>query len=528
MDLLTDQFDDCRVKIDSLQDLLDVHKPSNKLREKNKQKVEVKSNSKNENLIFHDEILDERQNSSHLEKMRECEYNLEFPNDKFKGGLIAVGTEERIGYLASSEIKCPSSPSMTYREKKCIIKQSFDCPNNTVDCPICCSPDLHSLIATSASILSMLHSYNDRFNSAQSCIEQGKKLLQQYKNLAPKIIKHLVSSIRYDSSCQSDGFILSNISFSEMQLMYYHSEILAINHQWSEAISCNLSALFTIDKISVISQKHHHPFIVLFINQGKDLNKVHKLKTEVKTEVSTKALQSSSELCNSEAKSTKKSSVMTTPKPSLKYESFLDGRNPLLSENKNLNKFNIFEDSETKIDPYHLPVSPDEVFSKKELSVPKAPTKKCNPRTYAPRKKSTKSSSTQEDSKDAIDNLTSNLNKLDICSSDSKTTSKSSRTSKKNSKETTSSTSTSSIRPSSKSNNSSSSSSGVSSTRNSRNKSEKKENILNEPKESTNETKPRQRSARSSKATKDLDNESQPTVSASKKQTKVIRSLRRL
>ena len=190
VDLLCDHFDNCRVKIDSLDQLLKIHQHcsptvsssatakkgclratpqmSNKTTKAKVNSSNMKSLEKKfENLsIF---IEEEENDGERMRRERSASphYQLNLPPILDKE---LIGEPDRIGQLAHPNI-CPLSPSLPYREKE-YIPAFVNCPQGALQCSVCSSVEPLCLAAIVSTMTAFIHCQQDNKNGALVCIDQ--------------------------------------------------------------------------------------------------------------------------------------------------------------------------------------------------------------------------------------------------------------------------------------------------------------------------------------------------------------------
>lgn len=175
VDLLCDQLDDCRVKVDSLLALLIAHPTHAQeyLPKDAKVAKHVTMNTKPYEGKLSCQVLSEIEIDSE-EKMRDCSAAPEYELKAFHNhpGLVVVGAEERIGELAHP--RQPVSPSMRYREDVTLVRVE-SCPDRQVKCVMCSTPALQELHISTAIILALVHAHNGQHIAAQTCFKRVSK-----------------------------------------------------------------------------------------------------------------------------------------------------------------------------------------------------------------------------------------------------------------------------------------------------------------------------------------------------------------
>lgn len=176
MDLLCDQLEDCRVKVDGLLALLIAH-PTHALEylpKDAKVAKHVTMNTKAYEGKLSCQVLSEIEIDNE-EKMRDCSAASEYNLKAFHGnpGLVVVGAEERIGELAHP--RQPVSPSLGYREDVTLARVE-SCPDGQVKCVMCSTPALQELHISTAIILALVHAHNGHHLAAQTCFRRVSKI----------------------------------------------------------------------------------------------------------------------------------------------------------------------------------------------------------------------------------------------------------------------------------------------------------------------------------------------------------------
>lgn len=172
VDLLCDQLDDCRVKVDSLQNLLVAHSSHHQNLDALSpvfSKLSISNSSSKIKSIQHAHQKFVGRVEDEGERMR-CgsgmpEYNLNSLTTN--PALFVVGPEERISQLTNPQH--PASPSLSYCEISTAVKFK-PCPQGVVECVVCATPTVQKLCISTAVLLAHVHSNGGHHHTAQTCL----------------------------------------------------------------------------------------------------------------------------------------------------------------------------------------------------------------------------------------------------------------------------------------------------------------------------------------------------------------------
>ena len=162
VDVLCDQLEDCRAKIDSLEILLRTHlSPQEELLnimpEFSKLAItKTPKVSKKKGLeIFCDPV------ASNGERMRT------------ESGVQDLHLKRCLpaALQAGPTTEAPNSPSVGHRENVAIVNFS-PCPSGGTQCVLCTTPIIHHLRISTAVLLALFHAHSERFQAAQKCLDQ--------------------------------------------------------------------------------------------------------------------------------------------------------------------------------------------------------------------------------------------------------------------------------------------------------------------------------------------------------------------
>ena len=160
MDVLCDQLEDCRVKVDSLESLLRTHPSSQeelldlmpeftKLSISKPSKVTKKQGPE----IFCDPV------GGSGERMRT------------ESGAPDLLLKHCLPLQAGAEEVAISSPSVGQFDSVAVVKFPA-CPVSSMRCVLCATPIIHQLRISTAVLLALLHAHSERFKAAQKCLDQ--------------------------------------------------------------------------------------------------------------------------------------------------------------------------------------------------------------------------------------------------------------------------------------------------------------------------------------------------------------------
>lgn len=172
VDLLCEQLEDCRVKVDSMTSLLVAHSPQLQHIEALTPKFSKLTISKSKPKVKHrvcepfiDRVMDDK------EKMRagniSSDYNIEAVT--INPALMVVGPEQRITQLASAHLI--ASPSQKYRDD-CTLVRFESCPSGLVECITCTTPSVQRLWISTAVLQALVHAHTGHFKAAHTCLNE--------------------------------------------------------------------------------------------------------------------------------------------------------------------------------------------------------------------------------------------------------------------------------------------------------------------------------------------------------------------
>lgn len=179
IDLQCEQLEECKIKIGSLNQLLQVHSlspvdmsddPSNCIinYNRNEEPAEVLKNSPSQKGVsmFSENDLTVYEN---LLESEEClDFNLKIPFLEF-GQEITIRDVKYIPHLVhNSNNERLSSPSLGFREEKFVIK-NISCPDAFVNCCVCVSPELHAAAIRTKIAIGIIYAQRKNFKDSQHC-----------------------------------------------------------------------------------------------------------------------------------------------------------------------------------------------------------------------------------------------------------------------------------------------------------------------------------------------------------------------
>lgn len=282
VDLLCDQLDDCRVKVDSLLALLIAHPTHAQeyLPKDAKVAKHVTMNTKPYEGKLSCQVLSEIEIDSE-EKMRDCSAAPEYELKAFHNhpGLVVVGAEERIGELAHP--RQPVSPSMRYREDVTLVRVE-SCPDGQVKCVMCSTPALQELHISTAIILALVHAHNGQHIAAQTCFKRAMEMYDDITEKAAFLTNYLMSiiSARSKKSTSFATFLQSRLNLVYLQSMHHHAESLALEKKWDQALLINMKALKIIRSLDSHMLHQNMHFITVIILQGQILKRTQEHQME--------------------------------------------------------------------------------------------------------------------------------------------------------------------------------------------------------------------------------------------------------
>ncbi|XP_050713984.1 uncharacterized protein LOC126997000 isoform X3 [Eriocheir sinensis] len=375
VDMLCDQLEDCRVKVDNLESLLTTHPSSqeevdNLMPEFTKLAITkpTKARSTKGPEIFCDPL------PSDGERMR-TESGVQEFSLKDVPAMLQVEADWAFN----------SSPSTEYREKITIVR-FMPCSSGGVECALCATPIIHQLRISTSVLLALLHAHGERFQTAQKCLEQAQTMYAEAADKAHEVASHLVSLLKRDiKKCviEPSMFVLSRLNLIRLQTFHARAECLGLEGKWDNALSANLESLQTLAALDTQLLVQDVHFTALLALQGQDLEKILARRTKSPQDTNTSLVvgqqQDKNDICSI--------IVTTTPKMSTRKKAgqhLLNAPKPV--HKKNL-IFNIYSDEEedgseeTKphrfATPYKpIPHTPSNKFFKSERKRPPSSIKK--------------------------------------------------------------------------------------------------------------------------------------------------------
>lgn len=186
VDLMCDQFEDCRVKVERLRSILALHSTANSVHSTTAMGVSYSATITSPSEIFapipcslEADKFTKVQHGQVSEDSRGWEEEEQWMRDKsstaadfnvksvtFNQSLIVIGNEKRLPILTNQQLT--SSPSTEFREDVSVM-QVVECPKGMVECMICSTPLLHQLLISTTHLLAMVHAYAGRYQPATSC-----------------------------------------------------------------------------------------------------------------------------------------------------------------------------------------------------------------------------------------------------------------------------------------------------------------------------------------------------------------------
>ncbi|KAK8384906.1 hypothetical protein O3P69_014459 [Scylla paramamosain] len=265
VDMLCDQLDDCRVKVDSLEALLRTHPSSQeelqdlmpeftKLSISKSSKVTKKQGPE----IFCDPV------ASNGERMRT------------ESGAQDLHLKRCLPFQAGAEEVAISSPSVGQLDNVAIVRFS-PCPSRGMRCVLCATPIIHHLRISTAVLLALLHAHSERFQAAQKCLDQAWKMYADIADKAEEVSSYMVSFLKRDAKdwvTSPSMFVNSRLHLVHLQIFHAQAECLALERKWEKALSVNLQCLQTLatQESQLLIQDMH--FVAVLSLQGHALEKV--------------------------------------------------------------------------------------------------------------------------------------------------------------------------------------------------------------------------------------------------------------
>ncbi|XP_042892233.1 uncharacterized protein LOC122266502 isoform X2 [Penaeus japonicus] len=368
VDLLCDQLEDCRVKVDSLLALLIAH-PTHAHEYLPKDAIATKrvaTNTKSHEGKLSCQVLSEIEIDSE-ERMRDCSAAPDYDLKAFHGnpGLVVVGAEERIGELAHP--RQPVSPSLGYREDVTLARVE-SCPDGQVKCVMCSTPALQQLHISTATLLALVHAHNGHHIAAQTCFRRAMEMYSDVMEKDTLLTNYLTSiiSVRSKKSTSFAMFLQARLNLVYLQTMHHQAESLALEKKWDQALLVNIKALKIIRSLDshVLHQNMH--FITVVILQGQILKRTQEHQIDNAESGDEVADESSVTPNGDEKKNMYDYKTPARPQPKTSTKSAIKTGHKTLAMPSTLTKegnyFSIYSDDEdmqeTSAKPSRLPTPP--------------------------------------------------------------------------------------------------------------------------------------------------------------------------
>ena len=187
LDILCDQMEDCRVKVDSLSILLKIHDEDVTLNNlMDRLKISPTKKKSNPRKLPPESKTEIYQDDVDEENIREADqYQLNKPSVK---GLI-IREPDRIKTFSQP---IPLSPSIRYREQN-FIPQLESCPLDVVNCLPCSDPTIQVLASQLSIFMAYIHCQEDQSKEALLCLNQATHQFSHYESKLNEIEKKTAS-----------------------------------------------------------------------------------------------------------------------------------------------------------------------------------------------------------------------------------------------------------------------------------------------------------------------------------------------
>lgn len=264
VDVLCDQLEDCRVKVDSLEALLRTHPSSQeelldlmpeftKLSISKPSKVTKKQGPE----IFCDPV------AGSGERMRT------------ESGAQDLHLKRCLPFQAGPE-EVAVSPSAGQLDNVAIVRFSA-CPVGGMRCVLCATPIIHQLRISTAVLLALIHAHSERFKAAHKCLDQAWSMYADVTDKAAEVSSYMMSFLKRDAKewvMSPSMFVNSRLNLVHLQLFHAQVECLALERKWEKALTVNLQCLQTLatQESQLLIQDMH--FAAVLSLQGQALEKI--------------------------------------------------------------------------------------------------------------------------------------------------------------------------------------------------------------------------------------------------------------
>ncbi|CAL4092103.1 unnamed protein product, partial [Meganyctiphanes norvegica] len=272
VDLQCGQLEDCRVKVDSLEELLVAH-PTGLKDSFVPATIMKKTCSSTAKAMIQPTKFLVLADSDNNERIRNCvadDFDLELPTATTDAGLM-IGANK----VNENKHGVPSSPSMKYREESSMGRLE-SCPHQLIGCLVCSCLVVHQLRISSSLLLATINSRQNRYQTALASLNMAKKrykvttenttsLVDLYRKY---IVDKLIKSASNTSLINMESYVTSSMCKARLQYKYSKVEVLALEQKWKEAEESNTDALEWINsqENKLLHREMH--FILMFILQG--------------------------------------------------------------------------------------------------------------------------------------------------------------------------------------------------------------------------------------------------------------------
>ncbi|MPC32860.1 hypothetical protein E2C01_026191 [Portunus trituberculatus] len=234
VDVLCDQLEDCRVKVDSLEALLRTHPSSQQelvdlLPEFTKLSISKPSKvtKKRGPEIFCDPM------GGSGERMRT------------ESGAQDLHLKRCLPFQAGQEEVAISSPSVGQLDNVAVVSFSA-CPSRGMHCVLCATPIIHHLRISTAILLALLHAQSGRFQAAQKCLDQAWQMYADIADKAEEVSSYMASFLKRDVKewvMSPSMFVSSRLNLVHLQTFHAQAECLALERKWEKALAVNMECL---------------------------------------------------------------------------------------------------------------------------------------------------------------------------------------------------------------------------------------------------------------------------------------------
>ncbi|KAK3872322.1 hypothetical protein Pcinc_022540 [Petrolisthes cinctipes] len=269
VDLMCDQFEDCRVKVERLISILAVHSTNTasstfpsitksstttskftapipcSLEAAKSTKVPKCTNLPDVQMIRVDRGWNEEEEEEWMRDKSTAAPEYKVKSVSFNPSLVVIGNEKRLPILANAHLAL--SPSTEFREDVSVVVGAVECPEGVVECMLCSTPLLHYLLISTANLLAMVHTYAGRYRPATTCLNRASQMYSLVSDKAYEICSQLRSIIGGEMTDSQPMFVESRLNEVRIRLGKSRAELLAVEGKVEEAV------VVTLDTLKMIS-----------------------------------------------------------------------------------------------------------------------------------------------------------------------------------------------------------------------------------------------------------------------------------